>query len=278
MEKLTGLLRLLRPKNALMASIGTLIGWRSGQGRADLNLVLALFIPALVLMGGNAINDYFDVEIDAVNRPDRPIPGGLVSRKEALVVYLLLSTLGLAASIRLGPWPLLIAAFFSMAWFLYAFKLKGTGLPGNALVSLGVGFTIIFGEISASKPISTPTLIYASVAFFTNLARELIKTVEDLSGDLRVGLRTFPVREGLESTRKLVRALALITMALAYLPVLAGFSGRAYVILASLAVALMVYIFYQAGNLDPKSASRLSGLIKAAMALGLCAMLADVLI
>lgn len=275
MRKATGLLALLRPGNAIMSSLGTLVGWLSGQGGLDLRLLVTLSVPALVLMGGNAINDYFDAEIDSVNKPHRPIPRGLVSLREALICYLLLSAFGSAVAIPLGLGPLLIAIFFSLAWFIYAYRLKATGLPGNALVSLGVGFTIPYGDLSASGAIGTPALVYASIALLANLARELIKAVEDLPGDQRVGLRTFPVRRGLNATRKLVGALLFTTGALTYLPILLKLLGFPFLLLGSLGVGVMAYVFPKVGYLDSESAPELSKAMKLVMALGLIGMLLD---
>ncbi|HDD69399.1 MAG TPA: hypothetical protein ENG61_03475 [Candidatus Korarchaeota archaeon] len=278
MRKITGYLQLLRPKNAVMSAIGSTIGWLAG-GCGDLTRYLIVAtVPPLVLMGGNAINDFFDFEIDAINKPYRPIPRGIISRKEALFSYILLSSVAITIALLLGWIPFLIAVSFSIAWYAYARTLKAKGLIGNVIVSTGVGFTIIFGYISASKGISLLPIILALIAFTANLAREIVKTVEDLPGDKKAGLSTVPIRFGMETTKSLTRGLIAITCLLALIPFLLGLMKLLYLAFSLSSILILIYILVQTDRLSPETAARYSGLLKVAMALGLLGMLLDLLL
>ncbi len=270
---LRGLLDLVRPKNAAMSSLGSLIGWLAAGGKVD-KLLPAVLVPPLILMGGNAVNDLYDVDVDRINRPGRPIPRGDVSRREAAAAYALLSAAGSAVSLLGGIYPLAVAVTFSLAWLLYAGKLKATGLPGNILVSLGVSATLPYGALCVD---GVPPVIwlYSSIAFFSNLARELVKVVEDLPGDSAAGIGTFAVRHGIEATERLIRSLLVGASLAAALPLALGLSGLAYAVGGGASALALLWIAASPGGLTVEGAGRLSSAIKTSMAVGLLSMLLD---
>ncbi|MEM4582002.1 MAG: UbiA family prenyltransferase, partial [Candidatus Korarchaeum sp.] len=94
MRKLKAYIELSRPKNAFMSILGAATGWVNSTGTYDWKFPLTCLIPPLILMAGNAINDYFDAPVDAINKPHRPIPSGKISRREALTFYVILSLAG----------------------------------------------------------------------------------------------------------------------------------------------------------------------------------------
>jgi geranylgeranylglycerol-phosphate geranylgeranyltransferase len=274
MKKLKGIVLLLRPKNAILASIGALVGWFSAKiplYPLD-RLILCLLVPSLILMGGNAINDFFDVEIDKINRPYRPIPSGLVRRKEAALLYLLLSAAGTLLSYFISVVHFAIALFFSIAWYLYGLRLKKEGIIGNILVSLGVAFTIVYGGLFS---LSQKVVMYSLIAFLVNLAREIAKGVEDMEGDRAAGVRTIAVTRGEKAAGMAISVTCLSAILFTYIPFILGLSGSIYLILSTLAVLLLLHSAVISWNINKRTASRTSMLIKASMLLGLLAMLLD---
>ncbi len=273
-ERVRGFLQLIRPKNAFLAAVGPLVGWTSVRSGADLRLALAVVVPPLVLMAGNSINDFYDMEIDRVNKPWRPLPRGIVHPREAVLTYLLLTALAVSLAAMLGPLMAAIALLFSLAYFLYAARIKATGLPGNALVSLGVAFTLIYGALAAGQ-VTDKVLYYSSMAFTSNMAREIAKTVEDLLGDSAAGLRTFPIVAGIAAARMLTMAFTLATIILTLVPAALGLSGTIYKVGAGMACLSLVVAVASARNMAPETASRVSNLLKLAMTLGILSMLLD---
>ena len=265
---------MIRPKNAFLAAVGPLVGWTSVRSGADLRLALAAVVPPLVLMAGNSINDFYDLEIDRVNKPWRPLPRGIVHPREAVLMYLLLTTLAVSLAAMLGPLMAAIALLFSLAYFLYAARIKATGLPGNALVSLGVAFTLIYGALAAGQ-VTDKVLYYSSMAFTANMAREIAKTVEDLPGDSAAGLRTFPIVAGIAAARMLTMAFTLATIILTLVPAALGLSGTIYKVGAGMACLSLVVAVAGARDMAPETASRVSNLLKLAMTLGILSMLLD---
>jgi len=276
MGKLRAYMELSRPKNALMSVLGALTGWVNSTGALDWRLLLTCAIPPLILMAGNAVNDYFDAEVDAINKPHRPIPAGKISRREAMNLYVAFSMIGVALSSLLGALEFLIAAIFSSAWYIYARWLKGTGIPGNILVSLGVAFTLIFGSLAAGNP-TIKVILFSSIAFTSNLAREFVKTIEDLPGDRAQGIRTLAVRIGVRRTGFLASITLSAVMILTLIPALMGLVGLPYILLSvisSLPPLTLAAIRCCQDDLERRAGS-VSSLIKVSMFLGLLGMLAD---
>jgi len=189
--------------------------------------IFFLFSIAFVCMaaGGYIINDYYDVEIDKINKPDRMIIGKGYTLAEALELYWVVSLTGVV----IGFWscyemglPALGVLFFiylSGLWY-YATTLKYMVLVGNILVSLFlalVPFTVGLVELFADKkesalgtdfifPLSSykAVIVISVFAFLVNLARELVKDAEDMEGDAKAGCRTVPIIWGLKTTKTLV--------------------------------------------------------------------------
>ncbi len=256
-----------------------LVGWLNVSRSISPNLILACLVPPLILMAGNAINDYFDAPIDAINKPNRPIPSGKISEQEALVSYLALSIIGVIASAPLGLIELLIALFFAISWYAYARWLKAMGLVGNMLVSLGVAFTLIFGSLAAGA-LSLKVIAFSSIAFTSNLAREIVKTIEDIEGDSAYGLRTVAIRFGLKKSGLFAAALSLLSGFLAVIPLVLMTTGWAYFILTVLiSVSLLIYSAYLSFEMKSKeNARKISDFLKVSMFFGILGMLLDPII
>lgn len=276
MKKLKAYLELFRPKNAFMSVLGALTGWLNSTQAYGGRLLLTCLIPPLVLMAGNAINDYFDAPIDAVNKPKRPIPSGRISKREALIAYAVLSASSITLSLLLGILEFSIVTSFSLAWYIYARYLKRTGVPGNVLVSLGVAFTLIFGSIAAGN-LTGKIVLFSSIAFTSNLAREFVKTVEDLPGDKAYGVRTIAVRIGAERTGIVTSVVLLVVVILTLVPVLTGIAGAPYLVLsAGLSLFLVALAISKCLKREfEREASEVSSTMKISMLFGLLGMLLD---
>jgi len=107
----------------LAGVIGAAIAYSASPG--DILLLPLVFIAVFLITGaGNAINDYFDAGIDAVNRPDRPIPSGRLKKGYAYKFSILLFASGILTAYFIGTIPFLIALFNSLLLYFYAFSLK----------------------------------------------------------------------------------------------------------------------------------------------------------
>lgn len=155
----------------------------------------------LITAAGNVINDYYDAEIDAINRPDRPIPSGVITQRQALCYAIILAGLGNLIGFLLAPAPLIIIAVFNtIILWLYASSLKKKPFFGNLAVSYLSASMFLFGGALAGMPGLILNIPVAGATFFVMIARELIKDVEDIPGDQEDGARTLPIIIGIRKT------------------------------------------------------------------------------
>lgn len=177
---------------------------------------LLVFSSVLIAAAGYIINDYFDLNIDRVNKPEKMVVEKLIRRRWAIVWHLVLSVAGIAIGFYLG-WALnvfwigLANLVCVIALWFYSTTFKKRILTGNILISLltawvvlVVGFVHHFRIISdldvytlvdRSKLLRF-TFLYAGFAFIISLVREVVKDIEDLEGDARYGCRTMPIAWG----------------------------------------------------------------------------------
>lgn len=195
--------------------------------------MLLVLSTVLIAAAGYAINDYFDLRTDRINKPDKQILGRILDRRDAIVAHKLLNVLGvcmgLALAIHLRSYLMFVLFLLvPAALWLYSIRWKKTSLLGNVMVALMAAMVtglVWYSEYRAAglytgidmdqlSGLGTMALFYGLFAFFTNLIREIYKDVQDLRGDAASGARTFPVLAGLRKTKSLVIILLVITIIL----------------------------------------------------------------
>jgi len=186
-------LDLTRPGNAIAAGVLTFTGAfvAGGVMAAPTAVVAAVVATVTATGGGNAINDYFDREIDAINQPGRPIPRGDISARGAVWFSLALFAIATAAALTLPTAAIAIALFNFVALLAYTELFKGLPGVGNALVGYLTGSTFLFGGAAVDEPFGAVVLF--GLAAVATLTREIVKDVEDIDGDREEGLRTLPI-------------------------------------------------------------------------------------
>ncbi|WP_135820123.1 geranylgeranylglycerol-phosphate geranylgeranyltransferase [Halostella litorea] len=240
-RRLRGLVELMRPVNAVAAGVLTFVGAfvAVGLSASPARVGAAAGATVLATAAGNAINDYFDREIDAINDPDRPIPRGAVSPRGALAFSLALFLGAVALAVTLPPLALGIAAVNLVALVAYTELFKGLPGVGNVVVAFLGGSTFLFGGAAVGRPGATVVLFL--LAALSTVTREIIKDVEDVDGDREEGLNTLPIAVG-ERRALWVAAGALAVAVLASpVPYLRGTFGAAYLLVVVPADAVMVY-------------------------------------
>ncbi len=174
----------------------------------------------LIAAAGYIINDYFDLNIDQINKPDKVVVNHGVSRRWAIFWHMLLSLLGFFFTVlALSPfqfWYLVLANLLCivMLW-LYSTNFKRQLLIGNVVLSLLTSWVILIiyfskTPITFESVTSTDgadirlfrlTMLFAAFAFVISLVREVLKDMEDRIGDQQYGCRTMPIIWGLQASR-----------------------------------------------------------------------------
>jgi 4-hydroxybenzoate polyprenyltransferase len=168
----------------------------------------------LIAAAGYIINDYYDVKIDYINKPDRVVIGKGIPRRYAILFHVMLSGIGILLGIYLW-WrtgAVRIAAINVMSVFLlwwYSNSLKRMPFVGNLTVAFLTGLSILVVD-ALYRTGNALIMIYASFAFFMTLVREIIKDIEDLKGDNTFGCKTLPIVLGIRKTKFIIYLILAI--------------------------------------------------------------------
>ncbi|MCL5681514.1 MAG: UbiA family prenyltransferase [Candidatus Thermoplasmatota archaeon] len=233
-------LSLMRPINAIMASLGTLIGGivglRSIHALEYPKLYLSMVAVFFVLMAGNIINDYFDLETDKINHPNRPLPSGKISKNSAGFMAIAFFMIGIIISFFLANILQILIVLIAIGMLvLYEWRAKAIGLIGNVIISFLVGLVFIFGSLTLR--FSNVVILLALMAMMANLSREIVKDVEDVGGD--VNRVTLPKRIG--KNLSLVASSIFIIGAVSISPIPYLFYGWEGSYLAIVAISDVVF-------------------------------------
>lgn len=213
-----GFLSIIRPANSVVAGLAAIVAYLIATGTLVFSVILLMVVVMLVTAAGNVINDYYDAEIDKINRPDRPIPSGAVTRDAALAYAVVLFVLGIVISIATTPLCLAIAVANSALLVLYAAWLKSTPFFGNAAVSYLSASIFLFGGAFAGWTGFCHMLPLAVITFLAMLSREILKDAEDIEGDRAGGADTLPIRIGVKKSAMLSFVFAVAAVAASAVP------------------------------------------------------------
>jgi 4-hydroxybenzoate polyprenyltransferase len=260
-----------------------------------LHFLLLVGASLCIAAAGYIINDYFDINIDEVNKPHRMVVDKVINRRWAIAWHFILSFIGLLLTILAIPflqkWYLILANIFCVALlWLYSTSFKRKLLIGNIVISLLIAWTILiifFSKVSLADAFGMGAgahhkffrlaFLYAGFAFIISLIREAIKDMEDIPGDLKYGCRTMPIVWGLNSTKVYIAVWLIVLLALLiilqlyilqfqlWLPVAYGFV---------LVILPLLYIFYKLFPAStPQDFHRLSSWTKSVMLAGILSMI-----
>ncbi|HIP16694.1 MAG TPA: digeranylgeranylglyceryl phosphate synthase [Methanothermococcus okinawensis] len=258
-------MELMRVKNCLSASIGTLIaGLIASNFNIDLlpPILIAALVVFLICGYGNVINDIFDIEIDKINKPHRPLPSNRISLKNAKLFSFLLLITGLLFSL-FNKVCFLIALINAVVLYVYAKRYKKNKIVGNLLVAYLTGSIFLFGGAAVNNILIT--LILFLCALFATWSREIIKDFEDMEGDIKEGVVSLPIKYGIKSLH-IAGILLIIAILLSPLPYIMGIFGFFYLYSIILCDIMFIYSFMGLmKNPSKKNAERVSKEIKLIM-------------
>jgi geranylgeranylglycerol-phosphate geranylgeranyltransferase len=218
MKQIKALYKLSRPLTSLSGALTVFVGGYVAGTHAWVDIILACMATLLIAGSANAWNDYLDVEIDRVNQPQRPLPAGLISLRQAKYFSFALAGLSLilAAFINLPAFLIVLAS--NSLLYIYSIRLKSTVLMGNATVAAISALGAIFGGVAAGNV--WPTLWLAVIIATAIMGREVLKTLADYEGDLRQRCRTVATVWGRRPARVVFYLLAAATVMVMMIPYL----------------------------------------------------------
>jgi len=236
-----------------------------------LKIFLAGLSGALTASSGNVLNDYFDINIDKINKPQRVLPSGKLSSKEAFTFYIVLSVLSLLISSFININAFIIVFIAVSFLFFYSYQLKKMSLTGNIVVALLTGLAFIYGGIAVDN--IKDAIIPAMFAFLINFIREVIKDMEDIEGDRQQGINTYPALYGFKKSKMIIVLIIIVLIILTVFPFVINLYTIEYFLVVMVFVnPLLVYILKSLFADDSiKNLNKLSNLLKLNMVIGLTA-------
>ena len=238
MKKIVAFFKLVRWPNLLITALTMCLVYHCIMGLSS-TLAFTLLVISMVLIqaGGYVINDIFDMEIDAINKPEKQIVGKIFTERQSNLFYIALTIIGLgcglAASLMANSrnFITIFSSLILLACFLYSYssRYKKTLIVGNLIVSLSVAFAVflpwlfqILSMLGDREMLLENqewmhvtlhiVLIYTAFAFLLTLIREIVKDMEDMKGDGRSHCRTIPIVWGMNAAQIIVIALSFITV------------------------------------------------------------------
>lgn len=188
-----------------------------------------------IAAAGYIINDYFDLNIDRINKPEKLVIDKIIRRRWAIVWHLVLSALGILLSFYVG-WKanhhillgLANAGCVFLLW-IYSTTFKKKLLTGNIIISLLTAWVVLvlylaeadrFFAVTPNSPLAHSlgrifklAVLYGGFAFIISLIREVIKDIEDMPGDEKYGCRTMPIRWGLNVSKVFIATWLVVLIA-----------------------------------------------------------------
>jgi len=308
MVKIKAFLQVIRLRNlAIILLIQSLI-WlfvlqpfiNALQLHASLNywsVSLLILSTISIAAAGYIINDYFDVKIDLINKPDKVIIGRIISPRSAIVLHSVLNAIGIALVVFVA-WDvkafqlILIPVVSTLLLWLYATDYKGSYIYGNLIVAFLTVLSIIMIPLFETSLwqffnwnlwVNTAYLnpwfvigIYSFFAFLLTWVREIVKDMEDYKGDFQQGCETLPIKYGLKVATQFSQVLLTISIAVILLSISKLFLSPWWILGLYLFIFICPSLIYLLWKL-PKGVSskhyyNLSQLLKLVMVLGILAL------
>lgn len=267
-------LQLTRPVNCVIAFASVLVGaFVAGAAIVGRSAVLAGLSGLCLCAGANVINDCYDIAIDRLNKPGRPLAAGRITRHAAALYGALLNVIGIGLGWVLGPPAFGVALGMAVVSIAYSAVLKKRVVVGNLAVSAVSSLLFIYGGLTGQRLILA--IVPMGFAFLFHLGREVLKDIEDAAGDAAGRAVTVPVRYGTTAALAIITGVFAALILATFLPALMGWYGRTYFVLVAVVDLVLLYVVRSMWrDSGPANAGRLSRILKANMVVGLMAVCA----
>jgi len=238
-NKAKSFLELTRPITVILGLMGVFVGGiLGGFHLISLDLFFAMIVVFFMVSGAMALNDYFDIEVDKIAHPHRPIPSGRLSLKEGLQFAYISFFIASFLSIFINIFSFGIVIFSIGLLVLYEKYFKNIGLAGNIVTAFISSIALIFGGAAVGQ--AHNVLILAVMTFLIMLGREILKDVEDIEGDILTRM-TLPMKIGRKNALYVGCFAIISTIALVPLPYLWNILSVWYIVIIISASMLFIY-------------------------------------
>jgi len=269
--EIRALIELSRPVNIIVASLAVILTAFMTK-EMNFKIAYAILSVCFITAGGNAINDYYDYDIDNINKPKRPLPSGRITRSEAKWISIATFCIGCIVAFFINTPCFIIAVIASILLYVYARDLKNSGFPGNITIAGLTGMAILYAGLSVS---SIDRILYiAAFAFLINMGREIIKDAEDIEGDKAMGAKTLAIKYGIGKALKLSLIPLFLVILITPIPFFTGLYNTYY--MAIIIIGIDLPIVYMASRIfvapTTETAEKSKTLLKIMILIGIVAL------
>jgi geranylgeranylglycerol-phosphate geranylgeranyltransferase len=254
--KIQGLFRLFRFELPFTAGVcvifGELLALGSLPSRRE--MVLGFLSVFCISAAALILNDYFDIESDKINSPQRPLPSGLVTERDVVLLFVVVTIIGFVTASMISMEAFIVVIMVWIAGTLYNWRLKKSGFIGNLIVCVSVGMTFILGGITVNKPFEMIVWFFAFWVMLIDLGEEIAADAMDLEGDRKVGSRSLALLLGPQTALKISGAIFLLVVAASCIPFLLGWLELLYLFPIFLSDGIILYSTMRL--LDSRTANR----------------------
>jgi geranylgeranylglycerol-phosphate geranylgeranyltransferase len=214
MNKLGAVLKLTRIEHGVMLIIAVVAAELMVSSLPDaLTLLFSITAPVFISMASFAINDYFDVEVDRLNKKNRPLVKGHLKTSHALYISAFFFIIGVGLSAMINIYAFTITIIFAALAILYSYRMKELFLLGNIYIAFTMVIPFIFGNYVVSPKLTNGIMLVSAMVFMSGLAREIHGTIRDYKGDIKVrNVRSLPKVLGIGTSALLALVLYIIAI------------------------------------------------------------------
>ena len=277
---LIALLSLIRPINSFMIGLAVVVGIAIGSHDMLFSrLTIYGFITGFSISSYSMIiNDIYDIEIDKVNQPERPLAKQIISINSALSLSLILLLIGLTSSLLISYYNIIITAIFSFLSWFYNIWGKKQGIIGNSIVASSMSIPFIFGGIITGN-ISLLVWSISLIAFLSGMGREIIKTIADIKGDKIKGIKSVSIQFGSRNAMLIACGFIIISILISFIPIYLNLIQIYYIPLLIFTDLILLYsIFVLSKNYSKSESLKVKKYILYAMLFGLITFLMNSMI
>lgn len=232
-RKIKAAIQIFRPELPFAAGVCVLLGELIALGKFPSVQQGVLGFVSVFFISGSALvlNDYFDLEVDRVNMPQRPLPSGILSPSDAIFLTVAAILIGLVSAWLISGTAFVFCALACAVGILYNWKYKEAGLPGNLMVSFSVAFTFLFGGIAVGEPWNKIVWTFGLIAFFIDLGEEIAGDAMDIEGDKKRGSKSIAIRYGRKTALLISAASFGLVVLVSMVPVALQWLGISYMVM-----------------------------------------------
>ncbi len=239
-------LEIVRPVNCAMIGFAVIVGEFVSKPAAvsPYQSVLGFLTGFFICAYSMVVNDIYDVEVDRVNQPDRPIPAGRFTIQGASRLSMLVLAAGIACAVlSLNPVAVAVAAVYAVLSWLYNFRAKKEGIFGNLIVASSLAIPFIYGGvISGGGIFGSLLLLMALTAFFSGVGREVVKAMADVEGDAKRGIDSLARVRGMKAAADVGAAFFVAAVMTSWVPLIYGLANLLYEVGVIVPDAIFVFL------------------------------------